>query len=316
MPARTQPFIAAALAAAGVAAAIASAQQSAQPAADATIRELLTERRDVLAQRVELLERLHEQGAIDYERLFSARDQLLEAELELATDKSERIALLGQRVEQMRTLEELLESRFGGGQVTETAALEATAARLQAQIELMRERVLPLDPDQPSAQSPDPLSKSSAAKGGSLRFSETHELVLANGSMDYMLDLDTGRTMDPPATIGRSVQAQMDVRTDQIQPYHYPVHLIGRGLQGVEVKATEWDASAEDVRRAIAGDAVGPLKTMDCGPTENPTYFFITRGGAVGVLQLLGIVHEPKGIRLRYKRVEREPRIESAPSGR
>ncbi len=40
---------------------------------------------------------------------------------------------------------------------------------------------------------------------------------------------------------------------------------------------------------------------MDVGPEKTPTYFFKTRNGAYGVLQLLGIVEELKGIRLRYK---------------
>jgi hypothetical protein len=131
-------------------------------------------------------------------------------------------------------------------------------------------------------------------------------------SMKFMLDLDTGETMDPPAR-QRPEQAQMDVQTDQMQPYHYPKELIGRGLQGVEVKASDWDASAAEVRRALAGDRVGPLKQMDVGPEKNPTYFFKTRDGTLGMLQLLEIVHEPKGIRLRYKRVESEPAIITAP---
>ena len=138
---------------------------------------------------------------------------------------------------------------------------------------------------------------------GDLQFSETKEVVLSMNSTKFMLDFDSGQTMDPPAMTGRPEQKQMDVQTDQVQPYHYPKELIGLGLQGMEVKASDWDASAADVRRALAGDKVEPLKQMDLGPEKHPTYFFKTRDGAVGILQLLGIVEEPKGIRLRYKTV-------------
>ncbi len=131
--------------------------------------------------------------------------------------------------------------------------------------------------------------------------SETKVRILSMGSSSFMLDLDTGNTMPPAARTGNPEQGKMDLHTDQVQPYHYPTKLIGVGLIGREVKASDWNASAADVRRALAGNTVGPLKQMDLGPEQNPTYFFKTRDGAYGVLQLLGIVEEPKGIRLRYK---------------
>jgi WD40 repeat protein len=68
----------------------------------------------------------------------------------------------------------------------------------------------------------------------------------------------------------------------------------------VEVKSSDWDASAADVRRALASD-IYALKEMDVGPEKNPTYFFKTRDGAEGILQLLAVEDNPKGIRLRYK---------------
>jgi serine/threonine-protein kinase len=128
-------------------------------------------------------------------------------------------------------------------------------------------------------------------------FSETKEVVLSMGSSKFMLDLDTGNTMDPPARVGRPEQEQMDLQTDQVQPYHYPTKLIGLGLMGREVKASSWNSSASDVRRV----ATHPLKEMDVGPEQNPTYFFRTRDGTHGILQLLEIVEASKGIRLRYK---------------
>jgi uncharacterized protein (TIGR03067 family) len=156
---------------------------------------------------------------------------------------------------------------------------------------------------------PDPLTPDTNANSDARGFSKTEEVVLSMGSSKFMLDLDTGKTMDPPATPGRPEEKLMDIHTDQMQPYHYPKELIGRGLQGIEVKASQWDASAAEVRRALTSDKVGPLKQMDLGPEEHPTYFFQTRDGAQGVLQLLEIVDEPKGVRLRYKTLLGIPRI-------
>jgi WD40 repeat protein len=153
-------------------------------------------------------------------------------------------------------------------------------------------------PTPPRAADPPSDDRPENAAG----FSETKELVLSMNSMKFMLDLDTGETMDPPATAGRPEQAKMDLSTTQVQPYHYPTGLVGHSLQGKEVKPGDWNATTSDVRRALA-DNIYPLKEMDVGPEENPTYFFKTRDGALGILQLLGVTDEPKGVRLRYKTV-------------
>ena len=100
----------------------------------------------------------------------------------------------------------------------------------------------------------------------------------------------------------------MDLSTTQVQPYHYPTGLIGHSLQGVEVKASDWDASVADVRRALAG-TIYELKQMDVGPEKNPTYFFKTRDGTEGILQLLQVTDNPKGIRLRFKTLPRGQKV-------
>lgn len=137
------------------------------------------------------------------------------------------------------------------------------------------------------------------------RFYQIKEVVLSMDSLKFMLDLDTGKTMDPPATI-RPEQEQMDLQTDQVQPYHYPTKLTGSGLVGLEVKASDWNASAAEVRLALTGKAVEALKEMDLGPEKNPTYFFKTRDGTLGILQLMELEEKPKGIRLRYKTMGRQ----------
>jgi hypothetical protein len=145
--------------------------------------------------------------------------------------------------------------------------------------------------------------RSETAPATALQFSQAVELVLSMDSSKFMLDFDTGQTMDPPATF-RPETGRMDVCTTQVQPYHYPTGLIGLALQGLEVKPSDWNASASEVRRALANDGLQPLTQMDTGPEANPTYFFKTRDGAQGILQLQGVVDNPKGVRLRYKTIQ------------
>jgi WD40 repeat protein len=128
------------------------------------------------------------------------------------------------------------------------------------------------------------------------------------GSNKFMLDLDAGETMDPPATAGRPDQKLMDVHPNQVQPYHYPTGLTGLSLQAREAKSNDWNASAADVRRALTGN-IQRLTHLDIGPAKPATYFFRTGAGTEGILQLLSLVEEPKGIRVRYKTISSETTI-------
>ena len=137
-----------------------------------------------------------------------------------------------------------------------------------------------------------------------LGYSDTQEIVLSMNSMKFMLDLDTGRTMDPPAT-HRPEQEQMDIHPTQWQPYERPTGLSGLSLRGRKMKPDDWDASVTDMRDVLAHDRVQELTQMKFDPKEPATYFFATRDGTIGILQLLAVVEEPEGIRLRYKTLMR-----------
>ena len=69
-----------------------------------------------------------------------ANDQLIDAELELANDIEERIALLQQRVELMTNLLKVVEEMARAGEVTQASVLSAKADLLKARINLERER--------------------------------------------------------------------------------------------------------------------------------------------------------------------------------
>jgi serine/threonine-protein kinase len=138
-----------------------------------------------------------------------------------------------------------------------------------------------------------------------LRFSETKDVFLSMDSMKYMLDLDTGEVMDPPAR-PRPEQERMDVHPTQWQPSQLPTGLTGMSLQGYEVSERSWDASPSEVREGLAREGRQPLKQMDYVPQEpfprnSATFFFKTRAGTEGILQLVGLDQVPKGIFIRYK---------------
>jgi len=146
------------------------------------------------------------------------------------------------------------------------------------------------------------------------RFSETKELTLAMGSMTFMLDLDTNQTMDNPARSGRPLEAQMDVHPTQWQPYQYPSGLSGRSLHGLKVNSNNWNVTAPVLRNALASRSLRLMTQMDYDSAEPATYFFRTRTGAGGILQLLALTEEPKGIRIRYKALDIETVHEEYPA--
>src|SRR5690606_14663658 len=104
--------------------------------------------------------------------------------------------------------------------------------------------------------------------------------------------------------IGRPEEAAMDIHANQVQPYQYPTGLIGRSFEGLEVEPSDWDITATELREKLMSDAVAPLKQMDFDPAKPATYYFKTQAGAEGVLQIMGLVEDPKGIRIRYKVVQ------------
>ena len=96
----------------------------------------MKERRDVLFQRVALLEKQLALGETDPATVLTARDQLFQAELRLVTTKEERLTIYQKRLESMRAIEKFVKKIFDNEESSQVAMLAATAARLQAEIDL------------------------------------------------------------------------------------------------------------------------------------------------------------------------------------
>lgn len=103
---------------------------------------LLNERRDTLRQLVTDVEQRHRSGRATLDSVIRASNLLLDAELDLAKTKAERILVYEQQIRRLRALEKLVESRHKvgvpGGETADL--LDAKAARLKAEIQLAHEK--------------------------------------------------------------------------------------------------------------------------------------------------------------------------------
>jgi hypothetical protein len=107
------------------------------------LESLLQERRDTCRKLVEYVELQRRNGQVDIPSLIGASNQLVEAELDMAKTKAERIALRQKLVANLKQAEEYAEGRnkMGFGVDTAKTFLETKAARLKAEIELAREQL-------------------------------------------------------------------------------------------------------------------------------------------------------------------------------
>ena len=102
--------------------------------------DLLKQRQETLKALVEVVTEEYRQGTGDFESVVRATDQLLAADLELAKNRKERIAILERRVELMNGFLDSVTVRFRAGQATRSAVLTAKSAQLDSQIQLAREQ--------------------------------------------------------------------------------------------------------------------------------------------------------------------------------
>jgi outer membrane protein TolC len=107
---------------------------------DATkVTALQKERRDVLREAVKLTEEGYRNGVGEFTSIPRLTINLLNAELDLATDHAGRVAVRERMVEQFNVIEKTAAQRFESLVGDKTELLEAKAARLKAEIDLLLE---------------------------------------------------------------------------------------------------------------------------------------------------------------------------------
>jgi len=154
-------------------------------------------------------------------------------------------------------------------------------------------------PERKKQRTPKPTNNKEVKE----EFREVKEVVLSMNSMDFMLDLDSGKTMDPPQTY-RPEQKSMDIVPLQPQPNQQPVALMGNSLSGFKGDPADWELSTKDLHKKLNVYPLSRLSKLTFDNTEAATYIYRTKEGAEGVLQLVELVDSPKGIRVRYRSLQ------------
>jgi hypothetical protein len=112
------------------------------PAKDAAVQlqSLLKERRDTLRKLVEFRVAQYKAGTVGVIDAAYAQDRLVDVELELAKNKDERIAIRQRQVDFCRSIEKITQARHDAGTVSTADLLDAKDFRLNAEIQLLREK--------------------------------------------------------------------------------------------------------------------------------------------------------------------------------
>jgi Barrel-sandwich domain of CusB or HlyD membrane-fusion len=109
-----------------------------QDKSDAKLKELLKERLATLRSLVKLVTAEYQSGKVSMDRVHQATTAMLQAQLELCESDKERIAVLEEGAALAKGEEKMAMQRYQTGNASQSDALMATAARLEAEIALER----------------------------------------------------------------------------------------------------------------------------------------------------------------------------------
>ena len=109
-------------------------------AEETSITELLQKRRAILSQLVTVATEAYRRGEVSIASVFQAHQDLLRADLELATSDNERIKLLEKSVELLDEFQKIAEAKYKAGQASQVDVLKSQAETLRVKIDLLRLR--------------------------------------------------------------------------------------------------------------------------------------------------------------------------------
>lgn len=105
------------------------------------LRELMTQRYEILQRVMKESERMRERGLLDLPTMRSLTIALYRAQADLGTTNAERVEVYETLVDALRAQEKLLERLSASGRVSEIEVEEGKVATLNAQIDLERLRL-------------------------------------------------------------------------------------------------------------------------------------------------------------------------------
>jgi len=141
----------------------------------------------------------------------------------------------------------------------------------------------------------------SATLGSPASFGPVIECAL--GQLE-LLDLDTGQKAAPIAQGEPKQEPHLDVYLDfgaDAQNRSFPM-LVSQFLYAV--RATNWDVSADELEAALRTNGTPPRVRVLAKPQDSlpVTYWFRTRAGNLGTLQVLGFgTKPPEEVGIRYR---------------
>ena len=100
---------------------------------------LRTQRREILREAAKAAEEAFRHGLMDYKSIPRIQVELLNAELDLAPDRAGRVAVRERLIEQFKMTEKIVAQLVESAQANTSDLLEARAARLKAEIDLLLE---------------------------------------------------------------------------------------------------------------------------------------------------------------------------------
>jgi outer membrane protein TolC len=110
--------------------------------------ELLKQRQATLRQLIEVVTKEYRNGVSGFEPVIRATDQLIDADLEMAKNSKDRVAILQRRVELMKEFFAGVSTKYKAGVATQSESIAAQAELLNAKIQLAREQTDGGEPEQ------------------------------------------------------------------------------------------------------------------------------------------------------------------------
>ena len=105
------------------------------------LRQLMTERYEILQNIAASVEKLFEAGMVSLREWQDARVTLYQAQADVAADRAERIRVYEEMVEFLRKAEQLAQRRADSGRMTQLEVQQARLATIEAQMALEKLRL-------------------------------------------------------------------------------------------------------------------------------------------------------------------------------
>lgn len=114
---------------------------------ESELQQLLTERKTLLSRNVESMKIFFESGRASMDEYRDANIALLRAEMDLCKTRDDRLKILEKIIQFQTTCEARVARRAAEGRATQMEVNMAKVARLEAQIELIRENLKGQSPE-------------------------------------------------------------------------------------------------------------------------------------------------------------------------